>query len=341
MTSQRNRRTIVAGLSLAAVLVTAGCASSSNPNTAVVPSSLFVEGYGVAAPSTLTALARDKSAIDMVGISGVSITPQGEGVAASSQEALDIAKKAKADGAKSELLINNVDTAKGDFSPTIATKMLSSEENRQFVIAGLAAEVDHGGYNGIQLDLESLSAQNSDDLVSFVSELRATLPPKATISMTLMASTTPAGYAESGYDIARLSKDVSRFVLMAYDEHGTGFSAAGPVGGLPWASQAIGALTSLVSPSKVDLGVAGYGYSWKSGGGGGVVTPAQARKQAGSRARWVAAQGEWTAKLANGTILWWSDAKSLTVRSNLAVSDKLHGVALWQMSTGDDITRSK
>lgn len=331
----------MAGAAVLAVLVTAGCSSPSNTNTAVVPSSLFVEGYGVAAASTLTALARDKGSIDMVGISGVSITPEGEGVAASSQEALAIAKKAKADGAKSELLINNIDAAKGDFSAAIATKMLSSEENRQFVIAGLAAEVDHGGYDGIQLDLESLSAQNADDLVSFVSELRATLPAHASISMALAASTTAAGYAQSGYDIARLKKDVDRFVLMAYDEHGTGFSSAGPVGGLPWTTQAIGALTSLVSPSKVVLGVAGYGYGWKTGGGGGVVSVAEARKQAGSRARWVAAQGEWTAKLANGTVLWWSDAKSLTVRSNLAVSDALHGVALWQMSTGDVITRTK
>ncbi|MCU1529874.1 MAG: hypothetical protein JWP75_3637 [Frondihabitans sp.] len=341
MIRQRRRRTVVAGFAVAAVLVTAGCASSTNANTAVVPSSLFVEGYGVAASSTLTALARDKGSIDMVGISGVSITPEGEGVAASSQEALAIAKKAKADGAQSELLINNIDATKGDFSAAIATKMLSSEENREFVIAGLAAEVDHGGYDGIQLDLEYLTAKNADGLVSFVSELRATLPAKATISMALMASTTASGYAQSGYDIARLSKDVDRFVLMAYDEHGSGFSTSGPVGGLPWTTQALGALTSLVKPSKVVLGVAGYGYSWPTSGSGGVISPAEARKQAGGGARWVAAQGEWTAKLANGTVLWWSDAKSLTVRSNLAVSDKLHGVALWQMSTGDVITRSK
>lgn len=344
MIRDRRLRLLVATAATTAVLVTAGCSSSSTAtdgNAAVIPSSLFVEGYGVAAASTLSALARDKSAVDLVGISGVSVTPEGMGVAASSEEALAIAKQARKDGAKSELLINNIDAAKGDFSADIATAMLSSDENRQFVIAGLAGEVEHGGYDGIQIDLENLTAADSAGLVAFASELRATLPKTATISMAVTAQTTTAAYSAAGYDLAKLSPLVDRFVLLAYDEHGSGFSDAGPVGGLPWTVQTLTAFTSVVKASKVDLGVAGYGYSWKPDGTGDVITPAAARTKAGGRARWVATQGEWTAKLADGTVLWWSDGQSLTVRSNLAVSDKLHGVAVWQLSTADRITRGK
>lgn len=332
---------MLAGVAAVALLLTAGCSSSSaDSHAASIPAGLAVEGYGTASAATLKALARDTAAIDTVGISGVSLTAEGGGVAASSEEALAILKKAHADGKKAELLMNNIDQAKGDFSAEIATKMLSSEANREFVISGLAGEVEHGGYDGVQLDLEYLSAANSDDLVSFVSELRAALPAKATISMALMASTSPDAYAAAGYDLPSLTADVDRFVLMAYDEHGSGFTEAGPVGGLPWMKQAVAALTSLVPAKKVDLGVAGYGYTWKTSGSGGVVTPAQARSKAGTRASWVAAQGEWTAKLADGTVLWWSDGRSLTTRANYAKSIGLHGVALWQISTGDRITRA-
>lgn len=335
------RRVALVGIALAAVLATSACSGAGAPaNTAVIPAGVSVEGYSVAGDQALKSLSKDKGALDTVGISGVSITPEGQGVAASSDAALKLLKQAHADGLKGELLVNNIDQTKGDFSAEIATKMLSDESNRQFVIAGLAAEVEHGGYDGVQLDLEYLSAANADDLTSFASELRQTLPAAATISVALMASTSAAGYASTGYDIKALRASVDRFVLMAYDQHGTGFSEAGPVGGLPWAKQAVAALTTLVPAKEVDLGIAGYGYTWKTNGKGGVITPAQAREQAGTRANWVAAQGEWTAKLADGTVLWWSDAKSLTVRSNYAKSIGLHGVAIWQISTADAISRA-
>ncbi|RKR75628.1 glycosyl hydrolase family 18 protein [Frondihabitans australicus] len=341
MKHPRSRAALVGGLAAAAILLTAGCtaATGTSGHVATVPKSLSVEGYGVDDAATLTALARDRSALDIVGISGVNLTTGGAGVAASSQEALKIAAKAKADGLKSELLVTNIDQQKGDFSNDLVTAMLGSEENRSFVIAGLASEIAHGGYHGVQLDFESMSQADEAGLVTFVSELRSTLPSTASISMTLPAVSAANQYPAQGFDLERLDPLVSRYVLMAYDEHGTGFSQSGPVGGLPWMKQAVTALTGVVAAKKIDLGVAGYGYSWTTSGSGGVITTAQARKKAGGAARWVSAQGEWTAKLSNGTILWWSDGQSLTVRSNYAKSVGLHGVALWEMSSGDRITR--
>jgi spore germination protein YaaH len=341
MNRHRALRPLAAGVAAAVLLTVAGCSSTSSPadHAAVIPASLSVEGYGVPGTATDRALARDRGALDVVGISGVNLSSGGAGVAASSQEALSTAAKAKADHLTSELLVTNIDQTKGVFCDDLASAMLSSAENRSFVIAGLSSEVAHGGYDGVQIDFESLSAADSADLVTFVSELRATLPASAAVSMTLPAVTSSSDYAAAGFDLARLAPLVARFVVMAYDQHGTGFSSSGPVGGLPWTRQAVAAATRLVKASKIDLGVAGYGYTWTTDGKGGVVTDAQARARAGDRARWVAEQGEWTATLANGTVIWWSDGRSLTVRANLAKSAGLHGVALWQLSSADPITR--
>ncbi|KQQ25636.1 glycosyl hydrolase family 18 protein [Frondihabitans sp. Leaf304] len=340
MTTRSPLRLLIASAGVAALLALAGCSSAAGPaNTAEIPTGVAFEGYAVAGDSALKALASDSAALDTVAISGVSLTSEGGGVAASSSDALALLAKAHSATKKAELVVDNIDASKGVYSQAIATKMLSSESNRQFVIAGLAGEVEHGGYDGVQLDFESLSASNSDDLVSFASELRETLPAKATISMALTAQTSASGYLAAGYDLAKLTASIDRFALLAYGEHGSSFSEAGPVGGLPWAQQALAALLTLVPAKTVDLAVAGYGSTWPTTGKGGVISPAEARDQAGSRANWVSAQGEWTAKLADGTVLWWSDARSLTVRANAAKSAGLHGVALWQIATADPVGR--
>ena len=52
---------------------------------------------------------------------------------------------------------------------------------------------------------------------------------------------------------------------------------------------------------------------------------------------WDGAQGEWTATLKNGTVLWWSDAKSWPLRVSPAQKYGLHGMALWALDLSDPI----
>src|SRR5205823_5854004 len=106
--------------------------------------------------------------------------------------------------------------------------------------------------------------------------------------------------------------------LMAYDQHGPTWTKAGPVGGLPWCREVLGVLLADVPAAKIDLGVAGYGYTWPRQGTGRYLTDAQARRlvaRDGAEPRWDATQGEWTARLSDGTVLWWSDHRSTRERS--------------------------
>ena len=52
---------------------------------------------------------------------------------------------------------------------------------------------------------------------------------------------------------------------------------------------------------------------------------------------WDGTQGEWTATLKNGTVLWWSDANSWPLRVSLAQQYGLHGMALWALDLSDPI----
>ena len=52
------------------------------------------------------------------------------------------------------------------------------------------------------------------------------------------------------------------------------------------------------------------------------------------------AAGEWTATLADGTELWFSDIQSFELRVELAKEYELAGVALWSLEQGDAISEN-
>jgi spore germination protein YaaH len=60
-------------------------------------------------------------------------------------------------------------------------------------------------------------------------------------------------------------------------------------------------------------------------------------KKDGATAQWDPTQQEWHATLGDGTILWWSDARSFAAREALARSLHLGGVAVWSLGQGDPL----
>ncbi len=187
----------------------------------------------------------------------------------------------------------------------------------------------------MQLDLESLRAQDRAGLVAFAEAVTDAvhdeLGDQAEVSMAVMASTTAAEYAETGYDLPALAGHVDRFVLMTYDQHGP-WSEPGSIGALSWTRRAVSAAQDAGRASdRLDLGVAGYGYVW-GGASDGQLSPADARRTAGDSARWSDRTGEWSASLDDGRELHWSDGRSWRVRVELAAELGLHGVALWSLN---------
>ncbi|MCE1173316.1 MAG: glycosyl hydrolase family 18 protein, partial [Propionibacteriales bacterium] len=223
---------------------------------------------------------------------------------------------------------------------TIAKRLLRNPRHRAAVAKALAARVKKSGFDGVQIDLESLKKADGPGLTAFVKRLRQALPRSKKISMAVMSSSRVSGYKVGGYQLTKLRPLVSRFVLMAYDQHGPGWSSAGPVGGTPWVREVLAAFVRAKVPlARIDLGVAQYGYTWPADGTVGTsLSVAQARALAGDRARFDVTQQEWTATLADGTVLWWSDRDTLAARRELAASAGVHGLAVWELSLADPLS---
>lgn len=302
---------------------------------------LAVTGYIEQGSSPLM-IGRSASALSTVGVDGINLVASGNHVTTPDASTLALLGATHADGLRGELLIGNFDNTINDFSPTIAATLLHSVANMHSVTGQLAHIVTTERWDGVTVDLESLDASDAGGLVTFLTLLRSALPARCTLSVDVQASTTLSGYEAGGYQLASLGRVVDRVVLMAYDQHGP-WSAPGPIGALNWQRQSLKVLLSQVSAAQVDLGVAGYGYTWPKGSryhDGNSVSDALARRLVDKNhvtARWDANSGEWTARLRNGTRLWWSDHRSYKLRVALATSLQLHGLAVWQLASADPL----
>ena len=211
---------------------------------------------------------------------------------------------------------------------------LASTAGRQTLAGEIVQAVVDAGADGVDLDLEQLSPMLTGAFVSFVTELSGRLHSAGR----KMVVDVPVDHR--AYDVARLQVVSDWLLLMAYDQNNLP-GKAGPVAAYPWAQAAIQQLRREVSPNKLLLGLAGYGYDW----GPSSVEPLsfrQAMERAGSAStiRWDAAAREpwYTYTAADGAdhTVWFSDAASLQPLIREAEADSLAGIGLWRMGLEDE-----
>ncbi|GAB2978056.1 glycosyl hydrolase family 18 protein [Frigoribacterium salinisoli] len=340
----RAARAPVVALAAAVLLGATACTplpasrASDDPDAPTGDPTFSVVGYAEWS-TTEAQLDASASALTSVVVDGVNVAADGRTVSAPSQEALTLLARAHDRGERAELLVGNFDEELGDFSPAITDALLGSGANVDHVVEQLVAEVERHGWDGVTVDLESLTGAHPDGLTTLVSRLGAALDDRQDVSVCLMATT--GSYLDLGYDLAGLGAAADHVVLMAYDQHGPTWNGVGPIGGTPWVEATLAPLREAVPASTIQLGVAGYGYTWPAEGTGEQVSVEVARTMvadAGADATWDDEQQEWHATLPDGTETWWSDRRSYEARLGLAREAGLGGVAVWSLSLADPLT---
>jgi cellulose synthase/poly-beta-1,6-N-acetylglucosamine synthase-like glycosyltransferase/spore germination protein YaaH/peptidoglycan/xylan/chitin deacetylase (PgdA/CDA1 family) len=108
---------------------------------------------------------------------------------------------------------------------------------------------------GLNLDFESLNETTNEPLSNF----QKTLYEKMHANNLLVTQNVEP--FNEDYDYVTLSKYNDYLFLMAYDEHSDG-SKAGPVCSQRWIESAVDDIAKKVSPKKIVLNLAAYGYDW-------------------------------------------------------------------------------
>jgi spore germination protein YaaH len=116
------------------------------------------------------------------------------------------------------------------------------------------------GFDGVQIDFESIAQDDADFFIDFLKELKSRLPGEKKLSVALPARTKPI--ANDAYDYSRIAQIVDRMVIMAYDEHWS-TSSPGPVASLPWCQRVVDYAKSAVESDKIVMGLPLYGRAWQ------------------------------------------------------------------------------
>ena len=323
---------------LAALTLALALLAPVAPASARVPDGLEVTGWILQGGSNRL-VARNAGGLTTLSVAGVSLTVSGGGVAAPGRDHARLLAAAHRHGLAAELLVSNYSNRSGDFDPARLHALLASPAKRERVAGRLAGFVADQGWDGVNVDLERVRAADGDGLVAFVEALQGAMAADRTVSVDISAATSVRSYRDRGYRLAGLARAADVVDVMTYDLHGP-WSGPGPVGALDWQRDALDALLTVVPAAQVQLGVAGYGYTWPRRGTGHSVTDRQARalvRRDGGTAHWRPGPGEWTARLSDGTRLWWSDGRSYRRRVALAREYGVRGLAVWRVGSADTL----
>ncbi|MEO9323665.1 glycosyl hydrolase family 18 protein [Nocardioides sp. C4-1] len=336
-------RTAVVAL-VAALLVAPTLPADAAPGPVVPAREPEVTGFALGSlPASV--VRREAHALRTVAVSGVGLAADGRGVGRPTADVRSVARAARRAGLRTELVLSNYSNRLGDFDAVRAHRLLSSPAAIDRVARRMSLLVARGPWGGVNVDLELVRRGDAAGLVALCAALQRAMPAARTVSIDVSAAGTPRAYRDRGYALTRLGRTVDRVVVMAYDQHGPTWSGPGPVGALPWQRRAMAAALTRVPAERLDLGVAGYGYTWPKAGSGRTgrsLSPRAARRlarEAGVRPTWHQRTGEWSVRLPDGTRIWWSDARSYALRVRLAEQLGVRGVAVWRLGSADPLPR--
>lgn len=232
---------------------------------------------------------------------------------------------------------------------------LSDPAQRAVHVQALTALAVSNGYDGIDLDYESMNfggtatekATVRDGFVALIGELGAALDAQGKLlSVTVGARTATVNWWPV-HDYARLGAVVDRFRIMAYDYHYAG-STPGAVAPLDWVHQVASYAVTVVPKGKIQLGAPLYGYDWPgdpaAADGWGTARSLSFNAVEALRTS-VAAPRQWSSTAAAPYFtytkdgisheVWYNDAESTTAKMTLIETYGIKGLVFWAVGAED------
>jgi spore germination protein YaaH len=248
-----------------------------------------------------------------------------------------------------------VPTVSETLSAAQMAPLLSDPAQRALHVEALTALAATDGYDGIDLDYESMNFGGTaeektvvrDGFVALVQELGAALDARGKLlSVTVGARTATTNWWPV-HDYARLGAVADRFRIMAYDFHYRN-STPGAIAPLDWANQVASYAVTVVPKGKIQLGVPLYGYDWPrdpaAADGWGTATSLSFNQVEALRAS-VGATRQWSSTAAapyftytsNGIDheVWYNDADSTRAKMTFIEKYGIKGLVFWAVGAED------
>ena len=155
------------------------------------------------------------------------------------------------------------------YSGWLNHRILTDAETTTRALDQIVEYVDSEGYDGFDLDLEAVRADDRAAYTDFVQRLGAALHERGkllALAIPPKTTDTTTGFA-GAYDYAALGQHADLITVMGYEYHGA-WSGPGPIAPYDDVEKMVAFATAEMPPEKVVLGLAFYGFDWNTTSGG-------------------------------------------------------------------------
>lgn len=226
------------------------------------------------------------------------------------------------------------------FDQKATHQMLASAALSSTAIQSIKSYVQKYDLAGINIDFENVHASDRDLFTSFIARLAEELHNLDTVLSVDLPPDLGNDWS-AAYSYAELANHADYLVIMAYDEHWTGYKA-GSVASLNWVEQQLDKLVTQVPANQLILGMPLYTRDWAINTQGTTLSsedlslPEQNKRvqAAGSTLKWNSEAGQYTTEYWKANTkhrIWLEDARSLSAKLQLGTHFGLAGYAYWHI----------
>lgn len=232
----------------------------------------------------------------------------------------------------------------GEWTTETVQEVLHDPEKRTAHVRNIVDLAVRQGYDGMDVDYESLQAGDREVYSAFLRELGAALGAEGKVLTTSVhpKQSEPGPYEHNkAQNYRAIGKAADQVRVMTYDYHWD-TSPPGPVAPVGWVDDVISWTVTQIPAEKVRLGVVLLGYDWVIGGNGSTVSYEQATARAREHDASISHVGPGHSPMFSYTDdrgreheVWFEDARSVRPKLRLVEKYDLGGAFFWRLG-GED-----
>ncbi len=229
-----------------------------------------------------------------------------------------------------------------NFDNNVSTyELLSSSSARAALIDNMMAEAAAYGFDGWNIDFETLTSATGPHYIQFLKELSVRCRQEGIVLS--VDNYVPAPYNEF-YDLETQGRVVDYVIIMAYDEHYSGSKTAGSVASLNFLKEAVNDTLAKMSRERIVMAIPFYTRLWaEQSVDGQTKLSSEALTMKGAedvlernkvKAEWDAETGQNYAEYTKDDTtykIWLEDVDSLHERLKVIAGADVAGVAAWRL----------
>lgn len=277
------------------------------------------------------ALEENKNNIDMVAPFWYTLNPDGEIENRYGGHQYEVTTLAEKQDMKVLPLINNNQAN---------NNILTDSRIREKAVNNVVKLIKDYNYDGVNVDFEFIPAWTRQGYTNFIKLLSEKMPEDKLLTVSVFPKIDVPLNLQGAYDYGAIAPHIDRMVIMTYDHHWSS-GPAGPIAPINWVEKNIEYTLEYITPEKLLLGIANYGYDWPKEGKGQDLSTKKALDLAekhNAKINW-----QETYKVPHfqyqdsegiNRKVWFENARSTSYKLELVKKYNLRGIGIWRLGNG-------